>query len=171
MPAPRPTTGHLAAPLTAEESRAFGRMFRDHERLFHKYVHRLRRKYRYVDRDEVYSCVQIAFLKSCRAYDPARGAFSSIFASFAEGEVKHFVRDNNWRVKAPTKVRERGQAARRLLAEGRTPEDVACELCCTLAEVEDAITATSPTDHEVKDFELHVCNRPTPWEWLEAQES
>jgi DNA-directed RNA polymerase specialized sigma subunit len=113
----------------------------------------------------------VGFLKACRAFDPNKGTFSTIFATFAEGEIKHFVRDYNWQVKAPGKVRERGQRAQRLLAEGHTLAEIAEALECSDVELHDALTATSPTDHEVNDFELHVCQRPTPWDYVMAEEA
>ena len=121
-------------------------------------------------KEDVYSSIDVAFLKACRAWDPAKGKFSTILTSFAIGECKHYVRDQNFALRAPGKVRQLGQDARRLLDEGFNAGYACKALNCTAQELKEALLATSGLAHEQKGFSLHVCPRPTPWEVLEAEE-
>jgi len=90
---------------------------------------------------------------------------------FAEGDVLHFIRDHNWLVKAPGAVRRNGQLARKLLDKGHSREEVLQHLEITEEALKLALVATSPTDHDIRGFDLHVCPRPTPYELLEAEET
>ena len=73
-----------------------------------------------VDSLDVFSCIDVAFLKSCRAFDPSKGKFSTIL-KFATGEVRHFIRDHNFVIAAPSKVRELSVPVRRLINNGHSP--------------------------------------------------
>ena len=53
---------------------------------------------------------------------PARTRFSTILTKFATGEVRHFIRDHNFAITAPSKVRELSVPVRRLINNGRTDE-------------------------------------------------
>lgn len=164
------TTSHLEAPLSKAEQRQFGRMYVEHRGLIRLLGHKLSRQFHMMRREDVYSCIDMAFLKSCRAWDPVKGKFSTILTTFAVGECKHWVRDQNFALRAPGKVRQLGQDARRLLDEGFSTAAACRSLGCTAQNLKEALLATSGLAHEQKGFSLHVCPRPTPWEILEAEE-
>lgn len=166
----RPRTGYLATPLTPEEQRHVARMYREHQGLLRLLGRKLCRKYPFVDSSDVFSCIDQAFVKCCRAFDPAKGRFSTLLTAFSEGDVLHFIRDGNWSVKAPGAVRRIGQLARKMLERGCALPEVCAELGVSLEQVKLALVATSPTDHDVRGFDLHVCPRPTPWDMLEAED-
>lgn len=162
---------HLAKPLTREEQRRFGRMYADNIGLIKMFGSKLCRKYGHcMAREDIFSCVDMAFLKACKAWKPERGMLSTIFWSFAQGECLHFLRSHNWSIKATHKMRLLGNNARKLLALGWDPAAVCKELECSKSDLKDALVATSGMAHDVKGFDLHVCPRMTPWEVLEAQE-
>ena len=162
---------YLAKPFTKEEQRRFGRMYAENIGLIRMFGGRLCRKYRHcMAAEDIFSCVDIAFLKSCRAHDPARGKLSTIFWTFAQGECLHFLRGSNWTIKATHKARLLGNSARKLMALGWSSLAVCKELGCTKTELKDSLLATAGVAHDVKGFDLHVCPRPTPWEVLEAEE-
>lgn len=146
-------------------------MYRQHQGLLRLMGRKLCRKYPFVTAEDVFSCIDQAFIKTCRAWVPAKGKFSTLFTVFAEGDVLHFIRDHNWLVKAPGSVRRNGQLARRLLDKGMTTEQVLIELQITDEALKLALVATSPTDHDIRGFDLHMCPRPTPFEVLEAEET
>lgn len=167
----RPRTGYLATPLTKEEQRRIAAMYREHQGLLRLMGRKLCRKYPFVSAEDVFSCIDQAFIKTCRAWQPAKGTFSTLLTVFAEGDVLHFIRDHNWLVKAPGTVRRNGQLARKLLDKGHTREQVLTQLEITEEALKLALVATSPTDHDIRGFDLHICPRPTPYEVLEAEET
>jgi DNA-directed RNA polymerase specialized sigma subunit len=167
----RPRTGYLATPLSPEEQRRTARMYREHQGLLRLLGRKLCRKYPFVDAADVFSCIDQAFVKTCRAWDPARGTFSTLLTVFAEGDVLHFIRDGNWTVKAPGAVRRIGQLARKMLDRGHDTPAICAELGISAEQLKLAMVATSPTDHDIRGFDLHVCPRPTPWDVLEAEEA
>lgn len=164
------TASHLEQPLSKEEQRRFGRMYVEHRGLIRLLGHKLGRQFHMMRKEDVYSSIDVAFLKACRAWDPIKGKFSTILTSFAIGECKHYVRDQNFALRAPGKVRQLGQDARRLLDEGFNSGYACKALNCTAQELKEALLATSGLAHEQKGFSLHICPRPTPWEVLEAEE-
>lgn len=111
-------TGYLATPLTPEEQREVARLYKEHRGLINLMGRKMCRKYRYVAPDDLFSCIDIAFIRTCRAWDPAKGTFSTLLTVFCEGEIRHFIRDHNWLLKAPGTVRTLGQRARALLNRG-----------------------------------------------------
>jgi hypothetical protein len=145
-------------------------MYREHQGLLRMMGRKLCRKYPFVSAEDVFSCIDQAFIKTCRAWQPAKGTFSTLLTVFAEGDVLHFIRDHNWLVKAPGTVRRNGQLARRLLDKGYSRAEVLTQLQMTEEALRLALVATSPTDHDIRGFDLHVCPRPTPYEVLEAEE-
>ena len=167
----RPRTGYLATPLNAEEQKRTARMYREHQGLLRLLGRKLCRKYPYVPADDVFSCIDQAFIKTVRAWQPAKGTFSTLLTVFAEGDVLHFIRDHNWLVKAPGTVRRNGQLARRMLERGVSQEEILLALEITEEALKLALVATSPTDHDIRGFDLHVCPRPTPMEVLLESES
>lgn len=167
----RPRTGYLATPLTREEQRRIAAMYREHQGLLRLMGRKLCRKYPFVSSEDVFSCIDQAFIKTCRAWQPAKGTFSTLLTVFAEGDVLHFIRDHNWLVKAPGTVRRNGQLARKLLDKGHSRSEVLAELQITEEALKLALVATSPTDHDIRGFDLHICPRPTPYEVLEAEET
>lgn len=163
--------GYLINPLTREEQRRFGKMYAENIGLIKMFGGKLYRKYGYcMAKEDVWSCVDIAFLKSCKAWDPERGKLSTIFWSFAQGECLHYLRSHNWSIKATHKVRQIGNSARKLMALGWDSFAICQELSCSADDLKDALLATSGMAHDVKGFDLHVCPRMTPWEYLEAKE-
>jgi len=166
----RPKTGYLATPLNGDEQRRIGVLYREHQGIIKLLGRKMCRKYFYVAPDDLFSCIDIAFIKTCRAWDPKKGTFSTLLTVFSEGEIRHFIRDHNWLVKAPGTVRTLGQRARHMLNRGERMEDVLEQLGVTEKKLREALVATCPTDHEIKGFDLHTCPRPTPWDVLECEE-
>lgn len=167
-----PSGGHLAEPLTRAERRQFGRFYAENIKLVQKFAGKLRRKHgRCVASEDINSCTDLAFLKACRAWDPERGAFSTIFWRFAEGEVLHHIRSGNWGIAAPYRTREMGMRARRMLETGMAPAVVCQELHCSADDLRLALVATAAVGRESLGFELHACPRPTPWDALEDAEN
>jgi DNA-directed RNA polymerase specialized sigma subunit len=146
------------------------RMYREHQGILRLMGHKMVKKYRFVAHDDLFSCCDIAFIKTCRAWDPAKGTFSTLLTVFCEGEILHWIRDNNWLVKAPGNVRRIGQRARRLLESGTPTHEILTILNITDPQLKLALVATQPTDHDIKGFDLHVCPRPTPWDHLLSEE-
>jgi DNA-directed RNA polymerase specialized sigma subunit len=167
----RPRTGHLATPLSAEEQRYVARMYREHQGLLKLMGRKLCRKYPFVAADDIFSACNSAFIKTCRAWDPERGKFSTLLTVFCEGDVLHFIRDSNWSVKAPGAVRRIGQLARKMLDRGHTSAEVRAHLGISDAQLKLALVATQPTDHDIRGFDLYICPRATPMELLEQSEA
>lgn len=162
---------HLAKPLTREEQRRFGRMYAENIGLIKMFGGKLCRKYGHcMANEDIFSCVDMAFLKACKAWNPERGRLSTIFWSFAQGECLHYLRSNNWTIKATHKARELGGQVRKLMALGWNAAAVCRELGCSRQDLKDALLATAGVAHDVKGFDLHVSHYPTPWEVLEAEE-
>jgi DNA-directed RNA polymerase specialized sigma subunit len=167
----RRSSSHLAKPLSREEQRRFGEMYVEHQGLIRLLGSKLCRKYPVVDKLDVYSCIDIGFLKTCRAFDPSLGfKFSTLLTKFCEGTILHFIRDHNWHVKAPPKVRQLGQAARKLAAKGHSIAEVIELLATSREELRLALAATAGMYHEQNEWEGHCCSRPTPMELLEREE-
>ena len=146
-------------------------MYRDHRGLLRLLGRKLCRKYRFVSADDIFSAIDIAFIKTCRAWDPTKGTFSTLLTVFCEGDILHFIRDHNWMVKAPGSVRRNGQLARKMMQNGISIDEILLKLSITDEALNLALVATHPTDHDIRGFDLHVCPRATPWEVLEEQES
>jgi hypothetical protein len=159
----------LATKLSRQEERRIGKLYADNILLVYKCQAEMRRLHRSVDREDINSCVDMAFIKAARVLDAQKGRLSTILWRFARGEVLHFIRDSNWGISAPPKVRQLGQKARQLGGYGLTFDQVRTELGCTVDELRDALVATEGIAHETMDWELHHCPRPTPWEALEAE--
>lgn len=165
-------TDLLSHPLTREEQRRFGRLYAENVKLVKYFQGKLAKKYRYcMSIEDINSCVDFAAIKAFRAWDPAKGKLSTVLWCFAHGEVLHFLRSNNWGIKAPHKVRELGGQVRKLMDQGISVEQVCRQLKCSMDELKDAIVATAGIAHETMGFDLHLSSYPTPMEWLEAQEA
>jgi DNA-directed RNA polymerase specialized sigma subunit len=161
---------YLAKPLTREEQRRFGQMYAEHIGLVKMFSGRMAKKFWFIESETIFSLADIAFLRACRAWAPERGAFSTCLAFYIEGEIKHWVRDNGFALKAPGRVRDIGSRARRLLQEGMSMEEVCERFEISRDELKEALLATSGLAHDVKGFDLHYSTYPTPWEVLEAEE-
>lgn len=166
----RPKTGYLSTPLSVDEQRFVGEMYRKHRGLLRLLGRKMLRKYPFVGADDVFSCIDTAFIKTCRAWDPLRGTFSTLLSVFAEGDILHFIRDHNWMIKAPGAVRQHGQRARRMIEAGHSITDILTQLNLTEETLRQALIATEPTEHDVRSFDFHTCPRATPWELLEAEQ-
>ena len=164
------TRGYLATPLTDEERRSIGRLYRQHGGLVNHMGRKFCRKYQALHCEDIFSCIDIAFIKTCRAWDPAKGAFSTLFGVFCDGAIRHFIRDDNWEVKAPSSVRSLGLRARYKLLAGTDLSDVCEELQTTPEAVKRALFSVQSLDHDIRGFQDHICPRPTPMETLELAE-
>lgn len=162
-----PTRGYLATPLTPEERRNVGRLYREHGGLVNHMGRKMCRKYTALRKEDIYSCIDIAFIKTCRAWDPKKGTFSTLLGVFCEGEIRHYIRDYNWSIKAPGAVRTIGIRARHLIDSGLTFAQICHKLAISAENLKLALFAVQSLDHEIQDFRYHVCPRPTPWEMLE----
>lgn len=165
-----PRTGYFSTPLNDEERRFTARMYREHQGLLRMMGRKMLRKYPYVSTDDVFSAIDTAFIKTCRAWKPQKGTFSTLLTVFCEGEILHWIRDNNWMVRAPGSVRRIGQLARKMLDKGHTTADVLTQLEVSEDQLKLALIATQPTDHDIRGFDLHMCPRPTPWDQLLSEE-
>lgn len=168
---PKRAPAVLSTPFTRKEQRDCQRLYVENIGLVKHFKNKLSRKYRYcLDSEAVDACVDEAFMKVFRVHDPARGKLSTLLAIYAEGDVRHYLRDHNWGFNAPNQVRERGVKARVLLAT-ITASEVAAKLGCTMAELTEALQATAGTAHETLGFDFHACERATGWDELEREES
>ena len=165
-----PKGGWLKAPLSRQEQRQMGQMYVEHQGLIRLLGAKLTRQFPMVDSLDVFSCIDVAFLKSCRAFDPSKGKFSTILTKFATGEIRHFIRDHNFAITAPSKVRELSVPVRRLLSNGHSLDEVAQILGVSKQACKDAMVATAGIDHDIQGFELHECARPGPMDLLIAEE-
>jgi DNA-directed RNA polymerase specialized sigma subunit len=166
-----PTRGYLATPLSSVERRTMDRLYREHGGLVNHMGRKMCRKYQALRKEDIYSCIDIAFIKTCRAWNPEKGTFSTLFGVFCEGEIRHYIRDHNWSVKAPPSVRSLGVRARYMLRAGQSQATVCLELKTTPEALKLALFAVQSLDHEIKGFDNHVCPRPTPWDILEQDEA
>lgn len=157
-------------PLSREESRRIGALYVEHRKLVHHFTRKLRQRFPMMAPEDVSSCVDVGFIKAARVWDPARGKLSTIVGVYALGECRHFVRDHNWTIKAPAKVRELGTAIRRLMDAGMSSDGAMARLQVTREELRLALLATAGVGHDRLDFELHVSEAATPMELLEAME-
>lgn len=163
----RPRTGYLATPLTPEERRFVDKMYRQHQGLLRMMGRKMCRKYPFVASDDLFSCINTGFIKTCRAWKPEKGTFSTLLTVFCEGDILHFIRDHNWLVKAPGNVRRIGQLARKMLNRGEGTAQIMAELSVSEEQLKLALVATQPTDHDIRGFDMYMCPRATPWEVLE----
>lgn len=166
-----PARGYLSTPLTREEQRTITRLYREHGGLVKHMGRKMSRKYASLHREDIFSCIDIAFIKTCRAWDANKGKFSTLLGVFCEGEIRHFIRDHNWVIKAPGTVRTLGLRARYLLNAGQTRAQVCEVLALTPETLRQALFAIQSIDHEIHNFKWHLCPRPTPWEVLENSET
>jgi DNA-directed RNA polymerase specialized sigma subunit len=163
--------GYLATPLERHEQLHVTRMYREHGGLVNHMGRKFCRKFRALRCEDVFSCIDIAFIKACRKWDPEKGAFSTVLGVCSEGEIRHFIRDHNWAIKAPGAVRELGTRARFMLLAGQSLPDVCTALKTDADTLKHALFAVQSLDHEQHGFARHVCPRPTPWEALEQSEA
>lgn len=166
----RPRTGYLSTPLSRDEQRFVADMYRKHQGLLRMMGRKMCRKYPFVSAEDIFSCIDTGFIKTCRAWDPLKGTFSTLLTVFAEGDILHWIRDSNWMIRAPGSVRRNGQLARRLLEQGHPIAYVLEQLDITEDALKLALVATQPTEHDVRNWEMHVCPRATPMQALEAEE-
>jgi DNA-directed RNA polymerase specialized sigma subunit len=165
-----PTRGYLATPLSRDEQRRITLLYREHGGLVNFMGRNLCRKYPSVRAEDIYSCIDIAFIKTCRAWNPDKGTFSTLLGVFSLGEVRHFIRDHNWSIKAPAQVRTLGVRARAMLRAGHHLSVVCEELGTTPDETKQALLSLQSLDHDIRGFRDHICPRPTPWDVLEYSE-
>ena len=146
----------LEKPLTPEEQRAIGRLYRENQRLVWKCQAEMQHRFPSIAREQINSCVDVGFLKAARVHDPAKGKLSTRFYVDAQGECTHWVRAHGYGVAAPGKVRELGARLRALMAFDMTTDQAARELCISLEEAKDALVATKGIGHEINNWEGHA---------------
>jgi hypothetical protein len=95
-------------------------MYVEHIALVKAFGRRYVNRYRHMRAEDVFSCIDFAFIKACRAWDPARGRFSTIFARLIEGECSHWRRDHGYGIRSTDACQHLGNLARRLMGEGLT---------------------------------------------------
>lgn len=145
---------HLAKPLSSYEQWMIGQMYKKHIQLVRYFGHKCLNKYPYVNEQDVYSCIDIAFVKAARTWNQEKGTFSTILGHFVNGEIRHFIRSNaHWGYSVPRRVRELGRRARTLLDNRKVPLSILHGvLGCSKEELREAMLATlsvgqlGPTD-------------------------
>jgi len=158
-------------PLTPEERKYQDRLYRRHMGLIRTYGAKLTRRFRHLDNEVVFGCIDWAFIKTARVWDEDKGTFSTLFWSFALNECRHATRDEGWTVKAPGAIRLMGSKVRKLLGQGHSFNAVTAQLGITADQLKDALLATQGVDHDVMGFELHASHGDTPWDFAEAEEA
>lgn len=104
--------------------------------------------------DDMEALAFMGLVKGVRRYDPLRinprsgrpYSLSTIACPYIQGEILHWFRDKGYHVRYPSRWREVGPKARRML-EGGAPVEAVCEACGIgadeLAEMLGAMTGTS----------------------------
>ena len=160
----------LKDPIGPRERRWMNKAYVDNQGLIRLLGSKLTAKYAMVDSLDVFSCIDVAFIKACRAYKASKGEFSTILTVYAEGEIKHFIRDHNFMITAPPQIREMSTAVRKLAAKNYTISEIAETLGTTTERIRECLIATTGVAHEQKHWEHHYCHRPTPLDVLIAEE-
>lgn len=160
----------LADPLTPEEQRVFKQMAKEHAALLRYAGGKLCNKYWFVSKEDVFSCINAAFLKACRAWEPKRGTFSTCFLFFANGECLHWIRDKNFYLKSTGRTKDLAREAQKLYRKGMKPSEILSTLNITADRLRDSLNAVQGVYHDVKGFDLHCDQRMTPMERLELEE-
>jgi len=136
--------GILATPLKKRESWLIGKLYQQNIQLVRYFGAKTCKAYPDIPAVEVFSCIDIAFVKAARTWNPEKGTLSTHFGNAIRGEISHFVRSNNyWGYSAPRKLRELGMEARRLMTQRRVPLSVLPTLLgCTKEDLKEALAAT-----------------------------
>lgn len=119
-------------------------------------------------REDINSCCDFAFIKVCRAWDPAKGRLSTIYWRFAQGEVLHYIRSHNWSIAATNSARELGLRVRKLLDMGWSSDAVCTELSISIDDLRDSLMATAAVVSDTIEFDHYACPGLTPWEAMEV---
>jgi DNA-directed RNA polymerase specialized sigma subunit len=136
--------GILATPLTKRESWMIGALYQQNIKLIKYFGAKVCKTYPDIPPVEVFSCIDIAFVKAARTWKPDKGTLSTHLGNAIRGEISHYVRSNNhWGYSAPRKLREMGMEARRLMTHRRVPLSVLPTILgCTQEELREALAAT-----------------------------
>jgi DNA-directed RNA polymerase specialized sigma subunit len=136
--------GILKTKLTKYEQWLIGKLYKEHEGLRKHVGKKLILQFPHVQATEIFSCLNIAFIKAARTWNPSRGKFSVVLFNFAFGEVKHYLRTNAyWGYKVDTKTRMLGMEARKLIAFRKVPMFALPRILgCTKEELDEALKAT-----------------------------
>ena len=110
--------GHLDRPFSPEERLACQRAYVRHQGLIRTLGRQLTQKYSHLDPGDVFSCIDVAFLKAFRVYTPAKGQFSTLLLHFSVGAIRHFLRDQHPMVRVPRRQHELIEKARRRIDTG-----------------------------------------------------
>lgn len=136
--------GHLATPLTKYERWLIGKLYKENIGLVKYFGQMFIRKYPGVSPVEIYSCIDIAFVKAGRIWKPEKGQFSTVLYTYVSGEIRHFVRSNAyWGYSVTREVRELGMEARMMMAYKKVPMFALPKILgCTEEQLKIALTAT-----------------------------
>jgi len=100
--------------------------------------------------DDLVQVACLALVRSARSYDHSTGHdFLSYVVPSVRGELRRHFRDQGWMIRPPRRVQEIQSALERAESDlqatlGRTPglEELAAEMCVSVAEVREALSAT-----------------------------
>lgn len=136
--------GVLTTKLSNYERYKIDRLYRENVGLFKLITKKMIEQYRGVPIDEIFSCMNIAFIKAARSYDPKKGKLGTILNQFARGEISHYVVSSSyWGYSASPSLRELGLKARRLIAFRNVPMFALPKILgCTKEQLREALEAT-----------------------------
>jgi len=136
--------GSLKTKLTNYERWKIGKLYQENEGLVKFFGNQLIGKFPEVPPVEIFSCINIAFVKAARTWDEKKGKFSTVLGYFCLGEVRHYKRTNAyWGYSVDFKIRELGQKARRLITHRNVPMSILHGILgCTKEELRVALEAT-----------------------------
>lgn len=138
------TRGSLKTKLTNYERWKIGKLYQANEGLVKYFGKQLIEQFPQVPPVEIYSCINIAFVKAARTWDEEKGKFSTVLGYFCKGEVRHYLRTNAfWGYSVDFRLRELGMKARRLITHRNVPMSILPGvLGCTKEELRMALEAT-----------------------------
>jgi DNA-directed RNA polymerase specialized sigma subunit len=146
------TRGILKTKLTKYEQWLIGKLYKEHEGLRKHVGKKLIAQFPQVPPVEIFSCLNIAFIKAARTWNPVKAKFSVVLFNFAFGEVKHHIRTSaHWGYKVDTKTRMLGMEARKLIAFRKVPMFALPRILgCTKEELNEALQATLQVSYSSK---------------------
>jgi DNA-directed RNA polymerase specialized sigma subunit len=138
------TRGVLVTKLSNYERYKIDRLYRENVGLFKLITKKMIEQYRAVPVEEIFSCMNIAFIKAARSYDPKKGKLGTILNQFARGEVSHYIVSSSyWGYSASPSLRELGLKARRLISYRNVPMFALPKILgCTKEQLREALEAT-----------------------------
>ena len=136
--------GVLTTKLSNYERYKIDRLWRENIGLVKLITKNMIQQYPGVPVDEIFSCMNIAFIKAARSYDPKKGRLGTVLQQFIRGEISHhIVSSGYWGYSASPSLRELGLKARRLIAFRNVPMFALPKILgCTKEQLHEALTAT-----------------------------